>query len=182
MGVDCREALLEALVAYRVQSPHDEDAVSRIRVFLERADPFRRSDPEGHVTASAIVEAPAADRFLLVFHRKLDRWLQPGGHVEPEDASVFAAAIREAREETGLDDFAAPAGDAILDLDVHRIPAFKREPPHVHYDVRFLLTTEAVGPLSARARWFPRADIGPADRDGSLTRAVHKAVARLSAQ
>lgn len=182
MGVACREALLEALGAYRVESRHDEDAVSRLRVFLERADPFRRSDPEGHVTASAIVVRPAADRFLLVFHRKLDRWLQPGGHVEPEDESVFAAALREAREETGLDDFAAPVGAAVLDLDVHRIPAFKREPPHVHYDVRFLLTTETVGPLSGTAKWFASADVGPADRDGSLTRAVEKAVARLPAR
>ena len=182
MGVDCREALLEALAAYRVQSPHDEDAVSRLRAFLDRDDPFRRGDPEGHVTASAIVARPAADEFLLVFHRKLDRWLQPGGHVEPEDGSVFAAAIREAREETGLDDFAAPAGDAILDLDVHRIPAFKREPPHVHYDVRFLLTTGSSGPLSARAKWFAREDVAPADRDGSLTRAVRKALSRLPAR
>ena len=174
-----REALLESLAAYRVENPHDELAFFRFRSFLERADPFRRSDPAGHVTASAIVARPSRDGFLLVFHRKLDRWLQSGGHVEPDDASVFAAAIREAREETGVDGFDAPLGDAILDLDVHPIPAFGSEPAHVHYDVRFLLTSEDDGALAAGAAWFTLADVGAADRDGSLSRAVQKAVLRL---
>lgn len=190
-----REALLEALDAYRGGAPRDEEAVSRFRSFLERADPFRRGDPDGHVTASAVVahpvnvagtglglHPPPHFRFLLVFHRKLDRWLQPGGHVEDGDPSVFDTALREAREETGLADFSAPLGAAILDLDVHAIPAFDADPAHFHYDVRFLLTTGNGGEVSADAAWFRLDAIARLDSDGSLSRAVHKAVARLSAR
>lgn len=76
-GARC-EALLEALGAYRAESPHDDHAISRFQSFPGRDDPFRRTHPEGHVTASAIVAQPSPDGFLLVFHRRLDRWLQPG--------------------------------------------------------------------------------------------------------
>jgi 8-oxo-dGTP pyrophosphatase MutT (NUDIX family) len=174
-----REALLETLESYRADLG-DEEPLSRFRTFLERADPFRRDDPEGHVTASAVVTNASADRFLLVFHRKLDRWLQPGGHVEESDPSVFDAALREAREETGLADFSAPLGPAILDLDVHAIPAFGPDPPHFHFDVRFLLTVGDGGEPAPDAAWFVRDRIPPLDSDGSLSRAVRKAVARLA--
>jgi 8-oxo-dGTP pyrophosphatase MutT (NUDIX family) len=176
-----REVLLEALDAYRAGERDDHDAIRRFRSFLERADPFRRADPEGHVTASAVVAGPGGATFLLVFHRKLDRWLQPGGHVEPDDASVFDAAVREAREETGVDGFQMPIGDAILDLDVHAIPAFGNEPAHFHYDVRFLLTSGDGEDPAAGAAWFALCDVEPADSDGSLTRAVRKATRRLRA-
>jgi 8-oxo-dGTP pyrophosphatase MutT (NUDIX family) len=189
-----REALLEALVAYRAEDARDEEAVSRFRAFLDRADPFRRGDPEGHVTASAVVARPENVagtgpaglhlrphfEFLLVFHRKLDRWLQPGGHVEPADPSVFDAAVREAKEETGIGGFAAPLGDRILDLDVHAIPALRDEPAHFHYDVRFLLTADDARSPARGASWFSDAAIAPVDSDGSLIRAVRKAVRRLS--
>jgi 8-oxo-dGTP pyrophosphatase MutT (NUDIX family) len=173
-----REALLQALRAYRGENLQDEGTISRFRAFLARDDPFRREDPDGHVTASAVVARPS-NEFLLVFHRKLDRWLQPGGHVEAGDATVFDTAVREAREETGISDFKAPFGDAILDLDVHGIPAFGEDPAHFHYDVRFLLTVGGNGMPIPGARWFPFAAVGPADMDGSLTRAVRKAALRL---
>lgn len=176
---DRRTDLLEALAAYRPENAREEAVRARFLAFLDGPDPFLRGNPEGHVTASAVVARPSGDGFLLVFHRKLDRWLQPGGHVEPDDVSVFAAAVREAREETGVDRLAGPLGDAILDLDVHPIPAFGSEPAHIHYDVRFLLTSEDGGALAAGAAWFSLADVPPADRDGSLDRAVRKAVARL---
>jgi hypothetical protein len=89
-------------------------------------------------------------------------------------------AGREAREETGISDFATPLGDAILDLDVHAIPAFGDDPAHSHFDVRFLLTVgNGVSPAPGAA-WFPLAGVCPADTDGSLVRAVRKAVARLA--
>jgi ADP-ribose pyrophosphatase YjhB (NUDIX family) len=165
MSAARREALLQAFAAYRAADSRDDEAASRFRRFLERADPFRRNDPDGHVTASA---------FLLVFHRKLDRWLQPGGHVEPDDASVFETAVREAREESW------PSFELSWPPFAQRTPAANsHEPAHVHYDVRFLLTTEDAGALAPGAAWFARADVAGIDRDGSLSRAVRKAVLRL---
>jgi 8-oxo-dGTP pyrophosphatase MutT (NUDIX family) len=99
--------------------------------------------------------------------------------VDPDDASAFAAAVREVREETGLDRLESPLGKAILDLDVHAIPAFEEDPPHVHYDVRFLLTSEDGGAPANGAAWFAPDAVPRLDRDGSLERAVRKAVARL---
>lgn len=177
-----REALLRALDIYRGAEPGDEEAVSRFRSFLARADPFRRKDPEGHVTASAVVARPTGHEFLLVFHRKLDRWLQPGGHVEEQDATVLDTALREAREETGISGFEAPLGDSILDLDVHAIPAFGADPAHSHFDVRFLLTAGNGAMAATGAAWFPFAAVRLADTDGSLGRAVRKAIAKLGAR
>lgn len=166
------------LSAYAPEGATDAANLSRFRAFVASSDPFRRCNPE-HVTASAIVARPSGDAVLLVFHRKLSRWLQPGGHVEPEDVSLFAAAQREVREETGLDRFLAPIDDAILDLDVHPIPAWGAEPPHVHFDVRFLLTAESDPAAPDGAAWFSLGEIPPADADGSLSRAAGKARRRL---
>jgi len=180
MSAGCREALLEALASYRASGPDDEAVLRRVLAFADDPDPFRRSHPFGHVTASAVVARPAGDAFLLVFHRKLDRWLQPGGHVESDDESVFAAARREAREETGIRNFDAPIGDTVLDLDVHAIPAHRADPAHLHYDVRFLLTTGDALPPSPGVAWFSPDEVGAADCDGSLARATLKAALRLA--
>jgi 8-oxo-dGTP pyrophosphatase MutT (NUDIX family) len=182
MSAGRREGLLEALASYRASGPDDEAVLRRVVAFLDEPDPFRRSHPVGHVTGSAVVARPTGDPFLLVFHRKLDRWLQPGGHVEREDESVFAAALREAREETGIRNFEAPIGDTVLDLDVHAIPAHGTDPAHLHYDVRFLLTTGDGLVPSPGIAWFSPAEIGAADSDGSLARAVCKAALHLAAR
>ncbi len=180
MSAGRRESLLGALVSYRASGPDDEAVLNRVLAFLHEPDPFRRTHPVGHVTASAVVARPTGDPFLLVFHRKLDRWLQPGGHVESDDPSVFAAALREAREETGIRNFESPIGDTVLDLDVHAIPAHGTDPAHLHYDVRFLLTTEDDLVPSPGAAWFSPLEIGAADSDGSLARVTLKAALRLA--
>ena len=109
--------------------------------FSELADPT-------HVTASAIVIGP--DGVLLHFHKKLRLWLQPGGHIEPNEAP-WDAAPREVLEETGL--HAAPRGDlTVFHVDVH--PAGT----HVHLDLRYLLfASGAPAPPpgeSQQVRWF----------------------------
>lgn len=172
--------LESALDGHAAQTAAEQTSLSRIRALLRSApDPFTRDQPD-HVTASAVVSRPDGSAFLLVDHRRLERWLQPGGHVEPEDASVFDAARREAVEETGIGELEAPFGDRILDVDVHPVPARGRKPAHVHYDVRFLFTTEAVSlvprPDEVRgARWFAVAEALAPGNEESLTRALRKA-------
>ena len=176
-----REEVLGRLESFRPEDAGERESLERIRELVRTAeDPFTRAVRD-HVTASAIVAWPDGGRFLLVHHRRLDRWLQPGGHVEPEDASVHATALREAREETGVRDFESPAGAAVLDVDVHPIPARAGRPEHVHFDLRHLLTTaqedvSAAAPEEVRAaRWFSLEEALAAGVDGSLARALRKA-------
>jgi len=182
--IDAKEVLRE-LDSYAPVDEADNLSLLRIRDLLTKAkDPFTRKETD-HVTASAVVARPDGSAFLLVHHRRLDRWLQPGGHVEPEDESTLAAALREAREETGIATFEAPFDGRILDLDVHPIPAFPDRPPHVHYDLRYLATTLLdPGPHPSdevlAARWFSLAEAEAGGVDSSLARALKKAGALLT--
>ena len=99
----------------------------------------------GHVTASAFI-VDDAGRLLLLHHRRLGRWLQTGGHVEPAELPL-AAALREGAEESGLADL-QPLGTGILDIDIHAIPPGKGEPDHHHFDVRFLARTKNPGAIT----------------------------------
>jgi 8-oxo-dGTP pyrophosphatase MutT (NUDIX family) len=101
-----------------------------------------RKNFAGHVTASGYVLDPSRRRVLLIRHKTLHRFLQPGGHVESEDASPLHAAIREIKEETSItslkhisvhDDETVP-----IDIDIHPIPQRKDEPVHCHHDFRYL--------------------------------------------
>ena len=104
---------------------------------------WSRATLAGHLTASAWVLDRTRTHAALIQHRKLNRWLQPGGHVEDADATWRAAAQREVTDETGLAHFIAQAGeDELFDVDVHPIPARKDEPAHVHYDLRFLFVAD----------------------------------------
>jgi len=137
-------------------------------------------DP-GHFTASAFVVAPDGRRLLLIHHRRLRRWLQPGGHIEPGDVGVLAAARREVREETGVSDLRLVA--LPFDLDVHAIPPAKGEPGHLHFDVRALFVAGSaqavVGDGVTAVRWVPFDDVASIDSDASVMRAVGRLRAAL---
>lgn len=140
----------------------------------------------GHFTASAFVLSPDDGSLLLVLHGTLGLWLQPGGHVEPEDEDIVAAATREAIEETGITDLEPVSlGSPLLDLDVHPIPANERknEPAHEHFDVRILLRARtwafSAGSDALDARWVPLAEVEDAGTDESVVRAVRRVVSKL---
>ncbi|GGL78399.1 NUDIX hydrolase [Streptomyces fumigatiscleroticus] len=108
----------------------------------------------GHITASALVIDPTRGRVLLTLHRKLRMWLQMGGHCEPEDVSLSAAALREATEESGIAGLTLLA-DGPVRLDRHPIPP----PCHWHYDVQYAVlappdATHVISDESLDLRWF----------------------------
>jgi 8-oxo-dGTP pyrophosphatase MutT (NUDIX family) len=133
-------------------------------------------------------------RFLLTHHRKLDRWLQLGGHADGEP-DVAAVALREAREESGLPGlaFLGPAGAGphpfAIDLDVHAIPARGCEPAHEHHDVRFAFVASGGEARASREshalRWFEMESLDSVlaalGADASLLRLGRKARALLAA-
>ncbi len=128
--------------------------------FVELNDEFwQRSTLSGHLTGSAWVLNPGQDKALLIHHRGLDKWFQPGGHAEPTDASLLETARREASEECGLQGLTLLSED-LFDLDVHIIPAKNDVPEHLHYDLRFvfLAASEDLDPDLAEVKdlnWIP---------------------------
>jgi 8-oxo-dGTP pyrophosphatase MutT (NUDIX family) len=132
----------------------------------------------GHVTASGLVYAPDTDAVLLVFHERLRRWLQPGGHLEPTDASLVEAARREVLEETGI---LLDAGQEtrVVAVDVHEIPATRGEPAHRHHDLMFGFVTRGRAPVPGdgvlRAAWCPVERIEEFEVDEPLRRALARA-------
>ena len=133
--------LIEAL---RRHTPADtEEARDRDRIvaFVARHErPFDRATREGHLTGSAITVSAHGSQVLLLHHRKLDRWLQPGGHGDPGETTGEEVALREALEESGITGLALhPTAPRPLDVDVHDIPARGDEPAHEHLDLRYLV-------------------------------------------
>jgi 8-oxo-dGTP pyrophosphatase MutT (NUDIX family) len=132
---------------------------------------------EGHLTASAWILDAGRTRALLTHHRKLDRWLQLGGHVDGE-ADLATAALREAREESGLTSLRLVSPE-VLDVDRHRIPARAAEPEHWHFDVRFLFEADATEPLIASdeshdVAWVVLAEMSRLNPSESLARMMRK--------
>jgi 8-oxo-dGTP pyrophosphatase MutT (NUDIX family) len=133
-------------------------------------DPLSRNEPKAHFTASAFVVDESRERTCLVQHVKLDRLLQPGGHVEPSDLSLESAALREAREETALDVELHPTAPRPFDVDIHEIPERPGEPAHFHLDVRYLVVGR--GEPCDGAAWYPIGEAG----DESVGRLAAKAL------
>ena len=160
--------LLRHHVASDAREEADRCAMVRLAGELER--PLSRDEASAHFTASAFVIDEAGERVCLVTHVKLGRLLQPGGHVEPGDASVEEAAMREAREETALELVFHPAAPRPFDLDIHKIPERPGEPAHFHLDVRYLLI--GTGEPCEGATWYPIGEAG----DESVARLAAKAL------
>jgi len=136
----------------------------------------------GHFTASAFLLSPDRRDLLLIHHRKLGIWVQPGGHIDAEDADVESSARREVSEEVGLSDLDPLVGEhAIFDVDIHPIPARKLEPAHEHFDVRFAFAATSReftrSEEVADARWVPLGELATLGTDESVLRAARKLLA-----
>ncbi len=144
----------------------------------------RTSYDPGHVTASGIVLGPGGTALLLVFHRRLGRWLQPGGHLDPSDDTAAGAARREVIEETGVTpDPAVPP--LLVSIDIHEIPPARGEPPHLHHDLvyRFAGPLDTPRPSTevSQVVWQAIDELEAAGTDEPLRRAVDRAL-RVSLQ
>ena len=127
--------LKKLLEGYKVKHP-EEATADKVLDFLEYSGSIDENDTKGHFTGSAWVINSKMDHILMTHHKKLNMWLQLGGHTDGED-DLLSAALREAKEESGIENFKI-ISDQIFDLDIHDIPKIDSQPPHKHYDVRFL--------------------------------------------
>lgn len=171
------QAILRAYMAQRFPEEGPRLLALAEQLAEDEADVFSRANMRGHITTSAVVLDVEAEQLLLIHHKTLDRWLQPGGHFEPSDAAdpLLASALREVAEETGLTllrphpDWTDPASGLALpfDIDSHAIPANagKQEGPHWHHDYAYLLLADAAQGLSPQiaevhaAAWVPLTEL-----------------------
>lgn len=150
----------------------------RIERFVLTHDGFHHRDLDvGHLTGSAWVLDADWSHALLTHHRRLNLWVQMGGHVE-DDETMLLAAWREAREESGLTDI-GPILPEIFDVDVHAIPARPDAPAHFHYDIRFAFQTDrnarfTITEESHTLAWVALDEIPKLTQEESILRMIRK--------
>lgn len=173
-----RRPFLLLLEDYRLRHRGEGEVINRIEDFVRcHEDCFERTCVPGHLTGSAFLVDSLGESLLLTHHRKLDLWLQLGGHADG-DPDMLATALREAEEESGLDDIVA-IETGIFDLDVHPIPAHGSDPEHLHYDVRFLLRHTGsdhftVTDESHDLAWAPLGSLAKYTTETSIVRMAEK--------
>ena len=155
----------------------------RMLTFLAKhpEDGHDRTCTAGHLTASGLLFDWNLERVLMTHHRKLKRWLQLGGHCDG-DANLVACALREAQEESGIEEISI---DPVpVDLDIHTIPArpgLNGDPEHIHLDTRFFLraakgAVETLSYESLELRWFSAEELEEIDTDDSVRRLFELAI------
>lgn len=133
--------LCHLLNNYPISCESESKLIKKMLEFANKdARCFERSNTYGHFTGSAWLLSPDGKSVLLTHHKKLNMWLQPGGHADNE-TDIIKVAMREAQEESGIQKIKI-INDAIFDIDAHQFPAKGDMPEHIHFDIRFLLQAE----------------------------------------
>ena len=172
------ENLIELLRQYQNTYPQETATVERyIHFVASHRDCFERSQLAGHITGSAWLVNTSGTHVLLTHHRKLNRWLQLGGHADGQK-NVLDVALNEAREESGIQAIHA-LETQLFDIDIHEIPARKNEPAHFHYDARFALQVSEtdsfiVSDESHALSWIKISDMAQHTNDTSIIRMAEK--------
>jgi 8-oxo-dGTP pyrophosphatase MutT (NUDIX family) len=143
-------------------------------------NPFSRNHfTPGHITATGVVLNPSRNRVLLVHHKRLQRWLMPGGHVEPMDQKISDTARREVLEETGVK-LSTAALTELVGLDVHPIPPRRSEPLHLHHDLIFYFRAEneifECSEESNALIWCGLDEFARYELPGSIRRSIRRAL------
>jgi 8-oxo-dGTP pyrophosphatase MutT (NUDIX family) len=155
-----RNELLNMLTNYHSRFMEEEAYVRRSIEFVNQHEKIFDRETPVHVTGSAWVVSPDREQVLLMHHRKLNEWFQPGGHADG-DADILRVALRECAEETGLESSHIRLIDSsIFDVDIHTTPAMGNTPPHEHIDIRFVVEIDDWLPIpgndeSHAVEWFP---------------------------
>lgn len=175
-----RNHLREFLAGYVPADATESVHLRRMHALAAHSgDVFSRSHfVPGHFTASAFILSPDRRSLLLIHHVKLDRWLQPGGHIEPDDTDVLGAARREVVEEVGLPADLPLFQPGLFDLDIHPIPARGAEPEHEHFDVRYLFIARDAAAQAGDGvkdwKWVPLNEVTAVTNDESVRRVAVK--------
>ena len=173
-----RKHLLTELESYKTGFTHEAKMKDEMISFIRKNNQcFDRKLATGHITGSAWIQNNSRDSVLLMHHRKLDKWLQLGGHADG-DSNIKFVAIKEAQEESGLLNFEFRS-KTIFDLDIHLIPAQSNNPEHFHYDIRYHFLTDDSVPIiknheSIDLAWIPLNQISEYTKEESILRMVEK--------
>ena len=179
-----RQELIDLLSAYK---PFDtDDAISydeMVKFVTSSSNVFGNENPLGHITASAWILSKDHSMVLLTHHKKLNRWLQLGGHTEP-DEYIRESAMREALEESGLKHLKL-VEDRIFDIDVHMIPERGLIKQHLHYDVRFLFVVNddqafIISDESNDLKWIPLEALSTFTAEPSIMRMLEKTILKFA--
>lgn len=170
-----KELVLAALNNYK---PFDETEKDHLMEMLNLCDNpedvISRNNSLGHFTVSAIVIDSHYRNILMIWHQKLNRWLQPGGHIEEFDRTITDAVIRELLEETGIEVNSVELQSELpFDIDVHLIPERKGIKEHSHFDLRYFFIFRNRKNISDLYKWVPLKEILRTG-DPSLCRFVNK--------
>lgn len=173
-----KEELLSLIEKYETDYLEEKEYINKIVDFINKNGAiFGKENKDGHITASAWVVNKDKSMVLMTHHRKLDKWLQLGGHTE-ENESVLEGGFREALEESGLKSIEF-LSEEIFDVDVHCIPARKAEKEHFHYDIRFMFTADSdekiqVSEESKDVKWIKLDEVKSYANSKSILRMLDK--------
>lgn len=174
-----KQSLLESIRVYPSKYSIELDYKARfINLILKYDNCLDRSLLIGHITGSAWIIDTNYNQVLLTHHRKLDKWLQLGGHADG-DSNILRLAQREAIEESGIKSI-IPIHSDIFDIDIHTIPGRSNEPQHKHYDIRYAFIADMEQELvinheSKALKWVPIGMVGKlVNNSESIMRMVEK--------
>lgn len=151
-----KDIIIEILNKYLILFPEEKERQLKLEKYLKKFNDEQITDWnnfKGHIVASGLVYSKSEKKFLLLYHNDMKIYIYPGGHIDANDVNPFEAAIREVKEETGLEEFKEInlAQDKLIpiDIDTHIISYNERLnlPEHYHFDFRYLFVVDKISDL-----------------------------------